>query len=91
MNEKNQLVHIQGENSYNYTAISNFMNTNKYIVNVHKYLKVNLNYNEEATTLIQITSGDTMRVTVWKSDSTQNKIVKFFFLLDRVELNIQLE
>ena len=30
MNEKNQLVHLQGENSYNYTAIYNFINKNKY-------------------------------------------------------------
>ena len=41
MNERNQLVHLQGENSYNYTAIYYFINTKKNIVNVDKYFEVN--------------------------------------------------
>ena len=91
MNEKNQLVYLQGENSYNYTVIYNFINTKKNIVNVIQYLKVNSTYTKEATKLIQSTSGDTMRVEVGQIDSIYNIIVNFSFFLDRVELNINLK
>ena len=77
MNDKNQLVHIQGENSYNYTVIYHFIN-NKKIVNVDKYLEVNFTYTEEATMLIQITNGDTMSVEVGQIASTYNRIVNFY-------------
>ena len=39
MNEKNQLVHLQGENLYNYMVIYNFINTKKNIINVENTLK----------------------------------------------------
>ena len=91
MNEKNQPVYLQGENSYNYTVIYNFINTKKNIVNVIQYLKVNSTYTKEATKLIQSTSGDTMRVEVGQIDSIYNIIVNFSFFLDRVELNINLK
>ena len=90
MNEKSQLVHIQGEHSYNYTVIYNFINTKKDIVNVIQYLEVNSTYTKEATTLIQRKSGDTIRVELRQSDSTYNIILNFSFFLDRVELNTQM-
>ena len=91
MNERNQLVHLQGENSYNYTVIYNFINTKKNIVNVIQYLKVNSIYTKEATKLIQSTSGDTIRVELGKIDSTYNIVVNFYFFLYRVELNIHMK
>ena len=91
MNEKNQLVYLQGENSYNYTVIYNFINTKKNIVNVIQYLKVNSIYTKEATKLIQSTSGDTIRVELGQSDSTYNIVVNFSFFLYRVELNIHMK
>ena len=91
MNDKNQLVHLQGEYSYNYTVIYNFINTKKNIVNVIQYLKVNSIYTKEATKLIQSTSGDTIRVELGQSDSTYNIVVNFSFFLYRVELNIHMK
>ena len=91
MNEKSQLVHIQGEHSYNYTVIYNFINTKKDIVNVIQYLEVNSTYTKEATTLIQSTISDKIRVELGQSDNTYNRILNFHFFLDRVELNIQLK
>ena len=79
MNEKNKLVYLQGENSYNYTVIYNFINITKNIVNVIQYLKVNSTYTKEANKLIQSTSGDTIRVELGQSDSTYNIVVNFYF------------
>ena len=85
MNEKSQLVHIQGEHSYNYTVIYNFINTSNDIVNVIQY-----HYTKEATTLIQSKRGDIIRVELRQRDSTYIIILNLYFFLDRVELNIKL-
>ena len=87
---ENQLVHLQGEHSYNYTVVYNFINTKKDIFNVIQYLEVNSTYTKKATTLIQSTSDNTIRVELSQSESTYNIILNFYFFLDRVELNIKL-
>ena len=43
------------------------------IVNVIQYLEVNSSYTEEATMLIQSTSGDTIRVQLGQSDNTYDR------------------
>ena len=76
-------MHLQGENSINYTVISDFVNTKKNICNVDKYLCT-----EESIELSQSTSDDTVRVSVRQSDSAHNRIaseILFLFQQSRIE------
>ena len=73
-NEKNTLVHLQGENPIKSTVFSDFMDTKTFFSNVDKDFTVNFTYTEEATTLIQISSGDTKRLEVRQSDITYNRL-----------------